>query len=105
MSQIGRRRGKDLERWCAKFYSGNRVGILGFEDIRLTKFSGEAKEREKLPASIKKWMAQAERNASGFGKIPFLHLHENGAEHREDLVLLKATDFLEFVEMKEEGEA
>ena len=105
MSQIGRRRGKDLEKWAAKFYRCTRVGILGYEDLFFKCFSGEAKEREKLPASIKKWMAQAERNASGFGKIPFLHLHENGAEHREDLVLLKATDFLEFVEMKEEDNA
>ena len=102
MSQIGRRRGKDLERHCAKLYNGSRVGILGFEDVRLTKFSCEAKEREKLPASIKSWMAQAERNASGYGKIAFVHLHENNASHNEDLVILRASDFKEFVDWKED---
>lgn len=102
MSQIGRRRGKDLERYCAHFYSGLRVGILSHEDILLTKFSCECKEREKLPQSIKAWMAQAERNASGYGKIAFCHLHENGIEHKDDLVILRASDFKEFVDWKED---
>ena len=102
MSQIGRRRGKDLEKHAARFYSGKRIGVLGNEDIFLSRFSCECKEREKLPASIKSWMAQAERNASGYGKIAFVHMHENNASHNEDLVILRASDFKEFVDWKED---
>jgi len=104
MSNIARRRGKDLERWCAKFYGGRRVGILGNEDVNFKHFSCESKEREKLPRSIKSWLGQAVRNASGFGKMPFVHLHENGESHNEDIVLCKASDFAEFVQWKEGGQ-
>jgi len=105
MSKLGRRRGKDLERHCARFYpNGKRVGILGHEDIFMSKHSCESKEREALPKWLKDAMVQAKRNRSGFGKTPFVHLHECHAEHTEDIVIMYATDWLPYVQARETGD-
>jgi len=91
MSTKSRRRGKDLERWVAKYFGGRRVGILGQEDVRLNwGCSVEAKERKKLPTFIYKAMAQAERNAGG--DMAWVVLHQLGDEYENGLVIMRCKD-------------
>jgi len=99
MSKKGRRRGKDLEKYIAKLFSGERLGLLGSEDVRLTHFSIEAKERERLPASIKIWYRQAKEYASD--RIPMVYLHELNRPHEEDLIVIRAMDIRGCIMSKE----
>jgi len=97
MSKKGRRRGKDLEKHIAKTFGGERLGLLNKEDVRLTHFSVEAKEREHLPVSIKKWYAQATVHAQD--RIPMVYMHELNRPHGEDLVVIRADDWIMSKEM------
>ena len=99
MSKKGRRRGKDLEKYIAKLFGGERLGLLGSEDVRLTHFSIEAKERERLPVSIKIWYRQAKEYAGD--RIPMVYLHENNRPHGEDLIVIRAMDIRGCIMSKE----
>jgi len=91
MSSKNRRRGKDLERWVAKYFGGRRVGILGQEDVRLHWGCNiECKERAALPIFIYKSMAQAERNAAG--SMAWVVLHQLGDEYENGLVIMRCKD-------------
>ena len=95
----GRRRGKDLEKHVAKLFGGERLGLLGSEDVRLTNFSVECKERKSLPVSIKKWYSQAAEYAGD--RIPMVYLHELHRPHVEDLVIVRAADIKGWIMSKE----
>jgi len=99
MSKKCRNRGKGLERYVAKLFSGERLGLLGGEDVRLIHFSVEAKEREHLPVSIKKWYAQATVHAQD--RIPMVYMHELNRPHGEDLVVIRAEDIKGWIMSKE----
>ena len=99
MSKKNRNRGKALERYVAKLFGGERLGLLNYEDVRLTHFSIEAKEREHLPMSIKKWYAQATVHAGE--RIPMVYLHELNRPHGEDLVIIRAEDIKGWILTKE----
>lgn len=64
------------------------------EDCSHPVFSLECKQRSErnYPKSLKKWFQQAVRNAAN-GKIPLLALHRSGERRREDLVILRRSDF------------
>ena len=92
MSNLNRRRGKDLERYVAKDLGGRRVGILGQEDVIIHRgLSCECKERKKLPVFITGCLEQAERNADG--ETAFVVLHELGKDHDQDIVLCRYKDW------------
>jgi len=99
MSKKGRRRGKSLERYVAKLFGGERLGLIGGEDVRLSHFSVECKERERLPASIKIWYRQAKEYAGD--RIPMVYLHELNRPHEEDLIVIRAKDIRGCIMAKE----
>ena len=103
MSSKNRQRGKSLERWIAKDLNGERIGILGKEDVVIHHgcFSLEVKERKTLPVFIWKSMAQAQRNAAKRGYRPGVVLHELGKEHEQDIVLCRYKDFKEILEKQQ----
>ena len=88
-----RDRGKDLERYVADFFGGERIGLLGKDDVRTADFSIECKEREKLPKSILSWVKQAEDNCQP-DKTPVVYLHQLNDDHVNDLVIINATAFI-----------
>ena len=83
-----RDRGKSLERWVAQDLGGRRIGLLGREDVLTNKFAIECKEREKLPAFLKKTMAQAKNNCPD-DRLPIVCLHELNSNHDHDLVVME----------------
>lgn len=95
MSNKNRRRGKDYERWLAQDLGGLRIGILGYEDVILrtgwSAWSIECKETQRLPAIIRKGMAQAIANAKRNGNRPLLCIHEHSGRHEDDAVVLVMT--------------
>jgi hypothetical protein len=58
---------KNLERWVAKFFGGERTH-WALEDDRAGPFSFECKHGKQIPKTILKWWAQAETNA---GKLSY----------------------------------
>lgn len=90
MSKKNRDRGKSYERWLANYLGGRRVGLLGMEDVVLSTppISIECKEREKLPESIKGWMAQAEANTPE-DMLAMVCLHELNSSHEKDFVVIR----------------
>ncbi|MBF0519320.1 MAG: hypothetical protein HQK92_06315 [Nitrospirae bacterium] len=88
-----RNRGKATERAIASRMSGERVGILGGEDISHPVFSVEVKARQKFVAS--EWMSQAVRNAPD-GKTPLVVVHLKGQRHDNDLVVIRMRDFEDY---------
>jgi len=87
MSKKNRQRGKDYEKWVASYFKGRRVGILGNEDVDLPCIGAECKERERLPAFIRKCMSQAVMNCPD-NKLPVVFLHELNKMHEGDVVLM-----------------
>jgi hypothetical protein len=71
-----------------------RVGARGVatEDVEHPWLSIECKFRAKLPAWIKKGMAQAV-GAAGEDKLPIVVLHQKGAHLPDDFVLIRFGDF------------
>jgi hypothetical protein len=88
---------KDTERAIAQRLGGRRVGNSGrnTEDVAHRWLSIEAKERESLPAWLKAAVAQARANAPA-GRLPLAILHELGARHDGDFVVLTLRDFQEW---------
>lgn len=92
-----RQRGKETEKAIAKIFNGERMGLLGGEDVRHQKFSIEVKSRIKFVG--KKWMTQAERNNKR-AKIPIVVVHEKNKSHENDLVIINIQDFLRVEEAR-----
>ena len=65
---------------------------MGREDVITERFSIEAKEREKLPAFLKKTMAQANNNCAD-DKLAVVCLHELNSNHDHDLVVMEYSTF------------
>ena len=92
MSQVNRnrKRGKENERAIAKLMGGKRVGILGNEDVEHEVFSIECKSLMRF-AGVK-IMEQCERNAPE-GNLPISIVHIKNKSHKEDIVMLRFSDF------------
>ena len=97
-----RNSGKAAERRVAKDVDGQRMGIMGMDDVRCPEnlkgigISFEVKTRKKLPASIKRWFKQAKDNT--FKKnIPVLVLKEKSTEWKDALVVLEYGKFLSYM--------
>jgi len=84
---------KDVERRIARELGGERVGILGREDVRHDRYSIEVKTRLELPAFLKGAYGQAQSNAAE-GKVPLLVLKEKGKRFDDCLCVLRLADFL-----------
>jgi hypothetical protein len=83
---------KEVERRIARELGGERVGILGREDVRHDRYSVEVKTRLELPAFLKGAYGQAQSNAAE-GKVPLLVLKEKGKRFADCLVILRFADF------------
>ena len=95
-----RQRGKNAERALAKKLGCKRVGILGSEDLQHSVFSFEVKSRKAFVASD--WMLQAIRNCPK-GKCPAVIVHVHGKRHDADYVLLRVSDFQDWLGEIENG--
>lgn len=95
MSNRNRRRGKDLEKFIAADLDGERIGILGKEDVVVHHggFSLECKERKSIPMFIWNSMTQAQKNAAKRGYRPAVVLHGAGKDHDGDIVFIRYEDF------------
>lgn len=83
---------KTTERQIAKRLGGDRHGHLGGADVVTEWLSVECKHRKTLPKWLKDALEQAKRNAEE-QQLPVVILHEHGARHDDDLVLLSLGDF------------
>ncbi|MCL4533913.1 MAG: hypothetical protein M1370_01970 [Bacteroidetes bacterium] len=88
---------KATERAVAARLGGHRVPITGRQrgdvpDVAHEWLSIEAKERKALPAWLKDAVRQAVA-ASTPAMLPVVVLHELGARHKDDLVLMALDDF------------
>jgi hypothetical protein len=92
---LNRDRGKRAERTIAKIFGGDRVGIMGGEDIAHPIYSIEVKSRKSH--AVFNFMRQCEQNNKK-KKIPLLVLHEHGKQHDNDLVCMRLKDFKELTE-------
>jgi len=95
MAKISRTRGKKTELAIAKIMKAKRNHFEA-EDLSHPILSIEVKHRRSLPALIKKFMAQA-ISASADDKIPCVVMHEGGAKHTDDLVLMRLYDLEDIV--------
>jgi hypothetical protein len=85
---------KAVERRLARELGGERVGILGREDIRHERLSVEVKTRRELPRFLMKSYGQAAANARA-GKVAVLVLKERGKRYADCLCILRLEDFLQ----------
>jgi len=88
---------KRCERAVASRLGGQRVPITGrargdVPDVAHPWLAVEVKHRRALPAWLKGALAQAEAAAQE-GQLPLAVLHEAGARHDSDLVVLRLGDF------------
>lgn len=83
---------KSTERAMARRLGGKRTGHLGGQDVDGGWLSVECKHRATLPAWLTDALAQARRHA-GPDQLPIVILHEHGARHDDNLVVLRLADF------------
>lgn len=88
---------KNTERAIAKVLGGERVPITGRQrgdvpDIKHDIWSIEVKHRKSLPGWMHNAMAQAKASIRG-QQTPIVVLHELGARHTEDFVVMRLEDF------------
>lgn len=88
--------GKAAERRVAKDTNGQRMGIMGMDDVRTARISFEVKTRKKLPKSIKQWFEQAKNNAHK-NNIPVLVMKEKGTQWKDALVVMEYDKFLNYL--------
>ena len=88
---------KNTERQTAKMLGGQRVGNRGTntEDVSHGWLSVECKHRKEIPSWLKLAMWQARTNAAA-DKLPVVILHESGARHTDNLVVIRMADFQEW---------
>ena len=82
------------ERHIAAAVGGSRTGNTGGAgaDVVTDDWSIEAKSWRRLPAKVTAALRQAEGSATG-GRVAVAVLHEVGARHDDDLVVLRWRDF------------
>ncbi|NGX46223.1 MAG: hypothetical protein K940chlam2_01410 [Chlamydiae bacterium] len=95
MSKISRVKGKNTELAIAKIMKAKRNHFEA-EDLRHPILSIEVKHRKKLPVLITKFMGQAVAACSD-EKIPCVVMHEGGAHHTDDLVIMRLYDLEDLV--------
>lgn len=95
-----RRKGKRAEKRVAEILEGERLGILGGEDVRTDLFSIEVKTRKSFSGT--KFLEQAIKNNKK-GKIPIAIIHINHTHYKNSIVLIRLEDFLKLLK-KGEGE-
>jgi hypothetical protein len=88
---------KNLERWVAKFFGGERTH-WALEDDRAGPFSFECKHGKQIPKTILKWWAQAETNAGE--RVPLLVLHPPRWKMENSLIVLNVNTFREILRGK-----
>lgn len=89
------RRGRRLEQAIAKFLGGRRMGNTGLAtaDVEVGEWLVvEVKQRKRLPAWIKKALAQAIHSAESH-QLPVAILHEQYQPYDESLVVMRMADF------------
>lgn len=88
---------KATERMTARMLGGQRVGNRGTntEDVSHGWLSVECKHRKEIPSWLKLAMWQARTNAAA-DKLPVVILHESGARHTDNLVVIRMADFQEW---------
>ena len=96
---------KACERKVAALLGGRRIPVSGRgrgdnPDIHHELFSIEVKSRKTIPAWLEDAMRQAEASAKD-GRLPVVVLHEDRTPYAESLVLLRLSDFADY--LKGEG--
>lgn len=96
---------KACERRIAELLGGRRVPVTGRQrgdtpDIEHEALSIEVKSRKSLPAWLMGALSQAQA-ASKNGKMPVVVLHQDHTPYTESLVLLRLSDFVDY--LKGEG--
>lgn len=93
---------KRTERRVAAVLGGGakRVPVTGRQrgdvpDIAHPLFCPEVKHRKTIPAWLHDAMAQA-RAAMRGGQLPIVVLHQHGARHADDLVVIRLADFVAY---------
>ena len=89
---------KATERAVASILGGQRAGPRGAHpDVEHAWLAVEVKHRDKVPDWLKEAMAQAVRNSPGASHLPVVVLHESGQRHGEDLVIIRLSDFVDWL--------
>ena len=96
---------KACERRVAEILGGRRMPVTGRQrgdapDIEHEALSIEVKSRKALPAWLLGALSQAQA-ASKDGKMPVVVLHQDRTPYTESLVLLRLSDFVDY--LKGEG--
>lgn len=90
---------KHTERRVAQIIGGQRTSKTGLgsqtPDVESGSYSVEVKHRANVPAWLSGALEQSQRNATP-GKLPLVVIHEAGARHDDDMVLLRLSDFVEW---------
>jgi hypothetical protein len=89
---------KAAERAVARLLGGRRTplsGAAGGADVDAGWCSVEVKSRKRLPQWLTGALIQA-RRAARPGQLAVVVLHELGRQHREDLVVLTLSDFVDW---------
>ena len=94
-----RQRGKSNERKVAELLGGERLAILGNEDVRIDgTYYVECKSVKKYPKWFSKFWTQT-LDHTPVGKCPVLQMHETGTRHLEsDLVVIPLYEFANIIE-------
>lgn len=89
-----RQRGKETARAIARKLGGQRLGILGGEDVSHPLFSIEVKSRVHFTGDG--FLDQAERHSPA-DRTPIAVVHLVGRDHGKDVVLMRLADFEDFL--------
>ena len=94
---MGNSRWKKTERAIASIIGGQRVPVTGRQrgdvpDVAHPWLSIECKHRSTIPAWLTQAIAQARAAARG-DQLPIVVLHQHGAAHASDLVVMRLSDF------------
>ena len=96
-ARVNRNRGKAHQKKVAAKLNGLDLGTLGAMDGLSDDFIIEAKSREKFVGLA--WYEQAAQYRKKFpSKVPIVVIHANRKSYDNDLVLLKLSDLLNYVE-------
>lgn len=89
---------KAVERKICRAFGGQRRGPTGRDqsDCVHDWLSIEIKSRASAPDYIEGWMVQAEDNAEP-GQLPIVVWHRKGGKYTDDLILMRASDFLDWL--------
>lgn len=91
---------KRTERRVATELGGRRVPVTGrgrgdAPDIQHPWLCPEVKHRRKLPDWLHEAMSQA-RAAATSEQLPIVVLHQSGQRHKDDLVMIRLSDFRDY---------